>query len=347
MKNLFISYIVAAIMVLFAWITCAAQTHVDQQFKRFDTMVKNGDISTTSMQNVTYHDGDMTTGACSTCEFKIDRKNNIVKDIVNAMKQDESEAYHSASNTAGNQGITYAIAYGSGKNDYVLIGADTEKNFKVVCFKNKENKDYRISYAIEWKQDDNGNYTGKLCKVYGMRPDKMVSYDDKEINVFNIDTLISTSNLKELNKLKDLKNFKLKGNGNKLNLKVYSNGNNSLWVDDESRPLNDEEDKDDITSDWLNNFGLYSSKFKEKAKLSTRNLVMYATEILKLCKHANGILSTDEKKLCIETLKDCKGCTKDKFVIGLLDQAIGHLNGKHHDESLLITPPSFFSIEIA
>ncbi len=335
MKQLFITFFMAVAMALLAIVGCAAQTHVDQQFKRFENMVKNGDIATTSMQNVTYNDGDMTTGSCSACEFKIKRGSNIVKDIVSAMSQDESNAYHSASNTAGNQGVTYAIAYGSGKNDYVLIGADPEKNFKVVCFKNKDNNDYRISYAIEWKQDDNGNYTGKLCKVYGMKPDKMISYNDKEINVFKIDTLISTGSLKELEKLKtlkELKNFTLKGGkGNSLNLYGYSRGDNSFWTESDNWPLND--DDDDLASEWLTDFGLYCSKFKEKANQSAGNGLVYATEILQLCKHAEGVISKEEKKLCVETLKDCKGYTKDKFVIGLLDQAIGHLNGKIKAES--------------
>ena len=333
MKQLFITLFMVVALALLAIFGCAAQTNVEQQFKRFDNMVKNGDISATSMQNVTYHEGNMTTGSCSVCEFRIGNRSNIVKDIVNAMSQDESNTYHSASSTAGNQGVTYAIAYGNGKNDYVLIGADPENNFKVVCFKDKENNDYRISYAIEWKQDDNGNYTGKLCKVYGMKPDKMISRNDKEINVFNIDTLISAGNLKNLKNLKGLKNFNLKGaNGNTYNFKVYSNGDNLLWDENDYWPLNDD-DNDDQASEWLTDFGLYCCKFKEKAKQSAGNGLVYATEILKLCKRANGIINKDEKKLCIETLKECKGYTKDKFVIGLLDQAIGHLNGKNKAES--------------
>jgi hypothetical protein len=332
MNNLFISYIVAAIIALFACITGAAQTHVDQQFKRFDSMIKSGNITATSMQNVTYHNGDMTTGSCTSCEFKIEHGSNIVKDIVSAMNRDENAAYHSASSTAGNQSVTYAIAYGNGKNDYVLIGDNPKRNFKVVCFKDNKNNDYRISYAIEWEQDNKGNYTGKLCKVFGMKPDKMISSNNREINVSNIDTLISSNNLNALSKLKDLRNLNLNGNGYTLNLKEYLNGNHSSWDDDENWPL-DDEDANDIASEWLTEFGLYCNKFKEKAKQSASNGIVYATEILKLCKRASGILDKDEKKLCIETLKDCKGYSKDKFIIGLLDQAISHLKGKHNDES--------------
>ena len=323
MKNLFITFILAAIMTIFAWFTCAAQTNVEQQFSRFEKMAKNDKSIVTSSQNVTYHEGMLTTGSCSMCEFKIASGNTFVNDMLSAMSADESEAYHSAASSAGNKGVTYAIAYGTGKNDYQLIGVDPSYNFKVVCFKNKDHNDYRTSYAIEWKQDDNGYYTGKLCKIYGMKPDKMISNNDKEISVYKIDTLINMS----INKGLEASLKQLKGLNGK-NIKVYSsdlNGMNNLqW------PLDDEIDE---ASDWLSDFGIYYNEFKEKAKGSVSKGVVYATELLNICKRAGNLLNKDERKLCIETLKECKSYCKDKYVNGLLDQAINHLSGKYKEES--------------
>jgi len=324
MKNLFISYLAAAVMTFLAIFTCNAQDNVERQFQRFENMVKNDNSIVTSSKKVSYRDDKtgIITGNCAVCEFRLNADISIVKDITKAMQQDEGQAYHSASNTAGNQGVTYAIAYGSGKNDYELIGVDKNMNFKVVCFKDKNHDEYRTSYAIEWKQNDNGNYIGKLFKIYGMKPSKMINYNDKEINVFNIDTLINLGSLKKLDALKDLENLNIKGLGNdkNYNFKIYSNNGYRGFT------LNND---DDESSQWLTDFGLYCNKFKEKVQQSPTKGAVYATEILKLCKRANGVLTSGEKKLCIKSLKECQKCTDDTFVNGLLDEAINWLNGKY------------------
>ena len=74
---------------------------------------------------------------------------------------------------------------------------------------------------------------------------------------------------------------------------------------------------------------MYCNKFKDKVKQSPTKGATYATEILEMCKQANGVITDSEKKLCVKSLKECQRCSDDTFVTGLLDEAINWLSGKY------------------
>jgi hypothetical protein len=100
-------------------------------------------------------------------------------------------------------------------------------------------------------------------------------------------------------------------------LKVYSRGN---------------ETGNDENSSWLATFGMLINKFKEKVKQSPSKGATYATELLKMCKRADGVITGSEKKLCIKSLKECQKCCSDTFVNGLLDEAVSWLHGKYKND---------------
>jgi len=341
MKNLFISFLMAALMALFAIFGCAAQEHVTKAYNDFTQAIEDDHSLSTMNKTINYRDksnGEIT-GMCIVNQFSVpSSKSQLVTNLKRAMTQDSGNAYHSASGTAGSSGVTYAIAYGFGKNDFELIGADSNMNFMVTCFKDNKRVNYRTSFAIEWMEDRNGNYSGKLFKIYGIKPSdnmssKMLMSNENNSLVLNIDSIIDVAggmtSIESLQRLQDLKGadgFKSLGNG--YSLKVYSNSGSNMF------PFDDDDNDDDATQ-WLTDFGLYCSKFKEKVKQSTSKGAVYATELLKLCKQANGVLNESEKKLCIKSLKECQKCTSDTFVNGLLEESINWLNGKNKAESML------------
>lgn len=326
MKNLFITIMLAVAMAIFAIFGCAAQEHVARSYNKFVTVIDED--YTTMNKVIDYHDlnsGELM-GQCSVKQFKLPHsKGNIIKDLTRAMSQDSEKAYHSASGRAGAQDVTYAIAYGTGKNDFELIGADNDLDFMVVCFKDKQRSDFRTSYAIEWRQDDDGYYKGKVYKIFGKKPDDYhpsktfgLKGDYKNGLTLNVDSLI---NLKNLNALGGISSeLETLGDrlGNAYNFKIYSRSNNEISKNDNST--------------WLTSFAMYSNKFKEKVKQSPSKGAAYATELLQMCKHADGVLTESEKKLCVKSLKECQKCCKDTFVIGLLDEAINWLNGKNRNK---------------
>lgn len=341
MKNLFITTLMAVVMAIFAVFTCVAQEHVVATYDRFVQFLDTDNSIATMSKNVEYRDkesGDFT-GACQVRGFYLpSNMYYLIKDLTHAMSQDNDVAYHSASSSAGNRGVNYAIAYGSGKNDFEMIGADNDMNFMVVCFKDDtRDNDYRTSYAIEWKQNNDGYYTGKIYKIFGQKPDDSNRFkiwksgDNNDVRVY-IDSLVDLSGLKNLESFKELEALKgleslkdlklLEGLENKLgdiyNFKVYTNRSNN---------------KDMDNSDWLTTFAMYCNKFKEKAKQSPSKGAVYATELLQMCKRADGVITASEKKLCIKNLKECQKSTNDTFVVGLLDEAINWLSGKNKAQS--------------
>lgn len=330
MKNLFITIIMAAAMAILAIFGCAAQEQVAKAYNKFDEILEKD--YTTMSKSIDYRDlssGEIA-GKCTVKQFKIpENRGGLIKDLIRAMSQDSKNAYHSASGKAGAKDVTYAIAYGTGKTDFELIGADEDFDFMVVCFKDKRRSDFRTSYAIEWKQDNNGYYKGKIYKIFGKKPDdykstKTFGLKGNYENGFtlNVDSLID---LKSLNALSGISSeLETLGDrlGNAYNIKVYSRSNNN---------------KNDNTT-WLTTFAMYTNKFKEKVKQSPSKGAAYATELLEMCKQADGVITESEKKLCVKSLKECQKCCKDTFVIGLLEEAINWLNGKNKAESLLLPP---------
>ena len=324
MKNLFITIAMAAAMAILAIFGCAAQEHVADAYNKFSRALDKDYTTMSKNKNINYHDtssGDVI-GECIVKQFRLpSNKAALIKDLTRAMAQDSENAYHSAAGKAGSKGVTYAIAYGTGKNDFELIGADNDMDFMVVCFKDKQLSDYRTSYAIEWRQDDDNFYTGKLYKIYGKKPDE---YQSKGTTILKgnykngvslkVDSLIDLNGLKVLEGVSPQLEMLGQRLGNGMALKVLSQANNAVNDDDAT---------------WLTTFAMYCNKFKEKVKQSPNKGATYAAEILKMCKQADGVITESEKKLCVKSLKECQKCCSDTFVNGLLDEAINWLKGKY------------------
>ncbi|MBO4723675.1 MAG: hypothetical protein J5629_12220 [Muribaculaceae bacterium] len=331
MKNLFITIIMAAAMAILTIFSCAAQENVSKAFNSFIKEIAQGKNIYTMCKSIDYRDKESgeVTGVCLVNEFSVSsRDKHLITDLTRAMSQDNENAYHYASGMAGSKGVTYAIAYGTGKNDFELIGADNDMNFIVVCFKDKRQSDFRTTYAIEWKQDDDGNYTGKIYKIFGKKPEDMMSSSNKHKSTvlysngksgftLNVDSLIEMNGLKNFDSLKDLPGqFDVLSDklGNIYNFSTFSNS-------DRNGNMNN--------STWLTTFAMYCNKFKEKVKHSPNKGSVYATELLQLCKQADDVITSSEKKLCVKALKECQKSTKDTFVTGLLEEAIKWLNGEY------------------
>ena len=344
MKKLFITILMAAAMAILSNFVCTAQEHVSKAYDTFTNELDNG--YTITNKHIDYRDqkSGAVTGVCAVTEFALpNKKGNLINDLTRAMTQDSENAYHSASGKAGSKGVTYAIAYGTGKNDFELIGAVGDMNFMVVCFKDERHSDFRTSYAIEWKQNNDGNYSGKIYKIYGKKPDELMSNKNHRSAVIhsnsgngsftlNVDSLIDMNGLRSLESLKDLPG----------QLEVLNDRCGNGYI----LQFSNDRDNDMDNTTWLTTFAMYCNKFKVKVKDSPGKGSVYATELLKLCKQADGIITASEKKLCIKTLKECQKCNNDTFVNGLLEEAINWLNGKNKAESHNITHScgSFFRI---
>ena len=320
MKKTLITIMLAA----FAIMGCAAQDNVNKAFNNFTQEIGKGKNIYTMCKSIDYRDPESgeTTGVCLVNEFRItSRDKHLITDLTQAMTKDSGKAYHSASGKAGSEGVTYAIAYGTGKNDFELVGVDNDMNFMIVCFKDKRQVDFRTSYAIEWKQDNDGCYIGKIYKIFGKKPDDYQSSKTRRIKsdnrnfTLNIDSIINVKS----NTLEQFSQLEMLGDntGNFYNLKVLSRGYDDNGTNDNTT--------------WLTTFAMYCDKFKEKVKQKPSKGAVYATELLQMCKRADGVITDSEKKLCIKSLKECQKCSNDTFVTGLLDEAINWLNGKNRN----------------
>ena len=344
MKHFTIKIISAFMLLVSFSVQSWAQEHLVQAFADFSSAIADDNSMLTMNKTVHYRDkaSGQITGSCSVAEFMLDSHEfQFIQNIIDAMDKDASQAYHSASATAGNEGVTYAIAYGDNENDYELIGADNTMNFKIYCYKDPSSQDFRTSYAVEWKPLGDGNYKGKIYRIYGRRPDtsklarkkktaRVYSFNSDDLNGLNFPFdesdmesfpfkdfgengfTLKVDSLIDLNKLSRLKSLNL--------WKESFTGNNNV-----SFSLNTGRDKSD-DAQWLSDFGMLYNKYKERVKNSPKKGNVYATELLKLCKTAEDAhLSDGEKKLCIRCLKELQKLVNDTFVIGIFDEAINLL----------------------
>lgn len=263
---------------------------------------------------------DLISGRCEIYRLDIPQNRSyLLDDLLKAFDRDQNEAYYQLMENSGNTSRrTTALTYGT-DGESVLIGENSDQNYRVICFVDKNRENYRYGYAVEWNETDNGCIAGRLTCTYGLRPN---SNNKKSISM-------RLENMKDLSELGEIipeaiKSIKVIG---KDKLKDLGNLEGLKDLGDYLGILTEEDDMagDIITDDvqWLTTFNHYRNAFNRAADRKSSTAASYATNILKLCKNADKVkLSANEKKLCVKSIKQMRQRTKDSFVQGLLDEAI-------------------------
>ena len=269
--------------------------------------------------------------------------NSLLRDMLRAFDQDQSEAYYTLTEQANdNNRRTTALTYGT-EGESVLVGKDPDTNYRVLCFIDPANEDFRHGYVVEWTETDQGDVEGRVISTYGKRPSSATkSGNRKKARVFSLGDLNALDSLRigddvdhvlreigptlkgvigdiaesGADVLDELKNrgIDLEGVIDSETLK----GIGDVVVGTAQDP--DSEFTDDVS--WLTAFNHYRNAFLRAAKRGSSSTAAYATSVLKLCKQAGKVHLTDnEKRLCTKSIKEMRKATRDTFVQGLLDEA--------------------------
>lgn len=312
----------------------SAQQHVTQAFARLN---RSGDTRQVRVFQENDNDGRLT----ALLEIYRFSSRSLLDDVLTAFDQDQGAAYYMLSERAGDAGRhTTALTYGT-EGESVLVGNDSQSNYRVICFLDRDNEQFRHGYVVEWTELDDGSLDGRLISTYGKRPTS-AGKTYKRARVFTSDDLHSldslglyddvTGALRELaptlkgmigdiadgsaEVLDELRNHGIDLEGALDSETLQGLGN--IVVGTAQDP--DGEFTDDVS--WLTAFNHYRNAFLRASKRQSSSAAAYATNVLKLCKQAGKVgLSDNEKRLCVKSIKEMRKATRDSFVQGLLDEA--------------------------
>ncbi|MBR1476279.1 MAG: hypothetical protein IJ613_12010 [Muribaculaceae bacterium] len=325
--------------------TLSAQTNVK---RAYESLKQSGCINGQRNSNSTDKNGKCN-GLLEICQFKTTdwSSQSKVNDLIEAFKTDSGEAYSYVYHKAGDTRQRYAIYYDASNSE--VIGESKDLNYILlnVMDPTDESGSMRYCYALEWKDDGDGNLTGRALKTYAPKPSKsrkpyVLRIGDKEWSTEDLDSLPknirSTQAIKAatdslLVELKDLLPDSLESAMGELGEQLgKATGMRVLEVigdlgDIDANVLSGNDNKS-VSNDveWLTSFNHYRNAFKRAAARESSSAASYATSILKLCKKKqNAGLTDGELNLCRKSIKELQKLTKDEFVKGLLDEAIRYL----------------------
>lgn len=241
-----------------------------------------------------------TNSSLSYCHtYKFNMPVNLLKKIDplrNAFYKDTECAYNVMIKSAGsNSNENRNIAYGNQLDKQIRFGAHSNHNYMVMLVRDEQDSLKRYCYAVTWYIDKKKDLLcGSLFKIYGKDP-------ARRKNTYPVYTMDSYGNMKKTDTENKEKHTLIKI------------------------------DQDSIRSDidFLQMFGNLNVAYKKNIPFVFSNetlLIGLANKILEICRKYNSLLSKNEKEICTGSLKELKKMTDNKYLSGLLTEAIASLN---------------------
>lgn len=240
-------------------------------------------------------------------------KDKEVEKLRNAFKKDIDKAYKVMVKSAGNNSNeNLRVGYGSNNEKTIDFGSYPLRNYMVMLVRDKCDSLKRYCYGLVWYTDTATNrLCGSLHKVYGKDPAK--SKAKRIYGNANWQQGSMWSNDWD--------------NGSNAEVRVYDNG---IRVYDSGNKTVVRVYNDSIASDidFLQRFGNLTVAYKNKIRdiVKEESLVIgISNKILALCRNYGYLLSKTEKETCIETLKDLPRIIGNKYINGILKEAMNTL----------------------
>lgn len=276
-------------------------THAQENLKKaIKDFIEDKNVSEYITADMFSENKTGTQSSLSYCHtYRFDMPANMLKKIDplrNAFYKDTECAYNVMIKSAGSKSNEKMnIAYGDRLDKKVQFGAYVSHNYMVMLVHDKQDSLKRYCYAVTWYMDSNKDrLCGSLFKIYGKDP-------ARRRNTYPVYTIDSYGNMEQ--------------------------------TDTENREKHTliKTDQDSIRSDidFLQMFGNLNVAYKKNIPFVFSNetlLIGLANKILEICRKYNSLLSKNEKEICTGSLKELKKMTDNKYLSGLLTEAIVSLN---------------------
>ncbi|MBO4486146.1 MAG: hypothetical protein J5734_03295 [Prevotella sp.] len=303
-----------------------AQKNIEAAFNSFK---KDKAVSATESRS---RENDPATGKLIQRTEQVDfrlavKKQNLIDNLRAAFDADRDASYDEFTHT-GNGHSQRPILLGK----EISVGVAPNRNYIVMAFADKQNSaddpENRTAYALEWgKPDNSDSISGSLYIVYGPIPQK---------NSISVIRTIKGTTPEAISRYREkMRDFDWSGLKSSLDIDLSEIGQSLGDVGSALADLRLGEFgilADSLAASsgqatlqpWLYFFRMQTRGYRKAAKQG-KDVTYNLTSLLEHCKKENGVLTADERRLCIDELRRLLDITKDDFDRALLGQCVKQL----------------------
>ncbi|MGM9712702.1 MAG: hypothetical protein ACI3Y5_01100 [Prevotella sp.] len=260
---------------------------------------------------------------------KSDRR--LVDDLVSVFMQDRDSGYAYFFKTAGETTSPriLTLVYGTYNQNVVKFGTRDDSNYYIIITTDKAKKDKYIAYGLVWN-DEGERLRVKLYHIKGYKSrvslPGTIPQPDKVRTIVNGRTVTMTS--KDKDGRERTRRYVI-GDRDIIPTDTVWDGQaeaaSPVWTRTAGNGL---EVRDDI--DFMRLFGNLRVAFNDALQSANTTegqsmLMAVSTKLLEICKKHHALLSDHEKTVCLTALVDMAKSCGDKFISGMLHEAVMQL----------------------
>ncbi len=324
-------HITILLAILFNAVPAMSQENVIEVMKRIPNLRETKTLHHVSSTWVA-DNGDDPATFCRYNELTVKKSDRrLVDDLVRAFMQDRDTGYSYFFKTAGE--TTYnrilTLTYGTFNQNVVRFGTRDDSNYYVIISADKTRSDKYIAYCLVWN-DEGEHFRVKLYHIKGYK--SRLSLYGASSQADKIKTTVEGKTVTMTSKGVDGKDYTLRY---RIDDDIFM-PSDSVWNGMTAPMMSIPTPKagnglavnDDV--DFMRLFGNLRVAFQDAVQSANTTegrsmLIAVSTKFLEICKRYHGLLSDHEKTVCLTSLVDMAKSCEDKFISGMLHEAVMQL----------------------
>lgn len=320
MKKIFTMIIALALVPAFA----AAQTTIASVVEQF----KKGTVEVISTSKETDTDTDGKQCVYERNIFLLAKNSGKFKQLMDAFKDEQTNAYSVNKRMAGYDGSASRIGYGKNSEKTIVFMKYSDRNYFVLYFKDPADSKRRTCYALAWyegKKDKKKKemWCVDIIHVYSLNPEYVRSLPK---TITKTTTTVNS----------DDTNTSITVNSDGTIIRYDRNtGNSIVYRPQDNKKASSIDVPIKNSGDFIQRFNDLRTEYIQMVQFAGKNQTFFANRImppvnkmLQLCREHGNLLLHNERLSCVGILDDMKQSARDNGIREMLNLAQKYLNGK-------------------
>lgn len=320
MKKIFTMIIALALVPAFA----AAQTTIASVVEQF----KKGTVEVISTSKETDTDTDGKQCVYERNIFLLAKNSGKFKQLMDAFKDEQTNAYSVNKRMAGYDGSASRIGYGKNSEKTIVFMKYSDRNYFVLYFKDPADSKRRTCYALAWYEGKKGKKNKEMwcvdiIHVYSLNPEYVRSLPK---TITKTTTTVNS----------DDTNTSITVNSDGTIIRYDRNtGNSIVYRPQDNKKASSIDVPIKNSGDFIQRFNDLRTEYIQMVRFAGKNQTFFANRImppvnkmLQLCREHGNLLLHNERLSCVGILDDMKQSARDNGIREMLNLAQKYLNGK-------------------
>lgn len=320
MKKIFTMIIVLALVPAFA----AAQTTIASVVEQF----KKGTVEVISTSKETDTDTDGKQCVYERNIFLLAKNSGKFKQLMDAFKDEQTNAYSVNKRMAGYDGSASRIGYGKNSEKTIVFMKYSDRNYFVLYFKDPADSKRRTCYALAWYESKKDKKKKEMwyvdiIRVYSLNPEYVRSLPK---TITKTTTTVNS----------DDTNTSITVNSDGTIIRYDRNtGNSIVYRPQDNKKASSIDVPIKNSGDFIQRFNDLRTEYIQVVQFAGKEQTFFANRImppvnklLQLCREHGKLLLHNERLSCIGILDDMKQNARDKGIREMLNLAQTYLGGK-------------------